>query len=30
MELKVFVVWDPRDSIVWEVYRHSILTNTVA
>ena len=28
MELKVFVGWDPREDIAWEVCRHSILTRT--
>lgn len=28
MELKVFVGWDPREDIAWEVCRHSILSRT--
>jgi hypothetical protein len=28
MELKVFVGWDPREDIAWEVCRHSILART--
>lgn len=28
MKLKVFVGWDPREDIAWEVCRHSILTRT--
>ncbi len=28
MELKVFVGWDPRENIAWEVCRHSILART--
>ena len=30
MKLKVFVGWDPREDIAWEVCRHSILTRTDA
>ena len=30
MELKVFVGWDPREDIAWEVCRHSILSRTDA
>ncbi len=28
MKLKVFVGWDPREDIAWEVCRHSILSRT--
>jgi hypothetical protein len=28
MKLQVFVGWDPREDIAWEVCRHSILTRT--
>jgi len=28
MKLKVFVGWDPREDIAWQVCRHSILTRT--
>jgi hypothetical protein len=28
MKLKVYVGWDPREDIAWEVCRHSILTRT--
>jgi len=28
MKLKVFVGWDPRENIAWEVCRHSILSRT--
>ena len=28
MTLKVFVGWDPREDIAWEVCRHSILSRT--
>ena len=28
MKLNVFVGWDPREDIAWEVCRHSILTRT--
>jgi lipopolysaccharide biosynthesis glycosyltransferase len=30
MKLKVFVGWDPREDIAWEVCRHSILSRTDA
>ena len=28
MELKIFVGWDPREDIAWQVCRHSILSRT--
>ena len=28
MKLKIFVGWDPREDIAWEVCRHSILSRT--
>jgi hypothetical protein len=28
MTLQVFVGWDPREDIAWEVCRHSILSRT--
>lgn len=28
MKLKIFVGWDPREDIAWQVCRHSILTRT--
>jgi len=28
MKLQVFVGWDPREDIAWEVCRHSILSRT--
>jgi len=28
MKLKVFVGWDPREDVAWEVCRHSILSRT--
>ena len=30
MKLKVYVGWDPREDIAWEVCRHSILARTDA
>ena len=30
MKLQVFVGWDPREDIAWEVCRHSILSRTDA
>ena len=28
MTLQVFVGWDPREDIAWEVCRHSLLSRT--
>ena len=28
MSLQVFVGWDPREDVAWEVCRHSILSRT--
>ena len=30
MKLQVFVGWDPREDIAWEVCRHSIMARTDA